>query len=121
MIKIHLKSILVDDQEKALQFYTNIVGFQKHLDIPMGPARWLTLTAPAGAHGIDLLLEPNTHPAAKAYQKALFDDGIPLTSFAVDDIQQEYERMTALGVKFNGPPKKMGPVTLAVFDDTCGN
>ena len=93
----------------------------KKTDVPAGEYRWLTVVAPAGAHGIELLLEPNALPAAKVYQKALFDAGIPATSFGVDDIQKEYERMTKLGVVFRGPPTAMGPVTTALFEDTCGN
>jgi catechol 2,3-dioxygenase-like lactoylglutathione lyase family enzyme len=120
-IKINVTSVMVDDQAKALRFYTEILGFEKKTDVPVGEFRWLTVVAPAGAHGIELLLEPNAFPAAKVYQKALFEAGIPATSFGVDDIQKEYERMTKLGIVFRGPPAAMGPVTTALFEDTCGN
>jgi catechol 2,3-dioxygenase-like lactoylglutathione lyase family enzyme len=120
-MKIRLTSVLVDDQEKALQFYTGALGFVKKRDIPMGEARWLTVVSPEGPDDIELLLEPNSHPAAKVFQQAIFKDGIPLTAFAVDDIDKEYERMHARGVVFKQKPMPAGPVTLAVFDDTCGN
>ncbi len=120
-IKINVTSVMVDDQAKALTFYTEALGFEKKHDVPVGEYRWLTVTAPAGAHGMELLLEPNAFPAAKVYQKALFEAGIPATSFGVDDIQKEYERMTKQGVVFRGPPTPMGPVTTAIFEDTCGN
>ena len=120
-MKIRLASVLVDDQEKAVKFYTEVLGFVKKNDIPMGEARWLTVVSPEGPDDIELLLEPNAHSAAKTFQQAIFKDGIPLTAFAVDDIQKEYERMNDLGVVFNRPPTKAGPVTIAVFDDTCGN
>ncbi|PTL77241.1 VOC family protein [Vitiosangium sp. GDMCC 1.1324] len=121
MIKINLTSVLVDDQAKALEFYTKALGFEKKHDVPAGEARWLTVISPGGSADIELVLEPNGFPAAKVYQKALFDAGIPLTSFAVDDCQKEYERMTKLGVVFRTKPTKMGPVTIAMFEDTCGN
>ena len=120
-IKINLTSVFVDDQAKALRFYTEVLGFVKKNDMPAGDHRWLTVVSPAGSSEIELLLEPNAHPAAKAYQRAIFEDGIPATMFAVDDIQKEYERMTKLGVVFRGKPTAMGPVTTAVFEDTCGN
>jgi catechol 2,3-dioxygenase-like lactoylglutathione lyase family enzyme len=120
-MKIRLTSVLVDDQEKALQFYTGVLGFVKMRDIPMGGPRWLTVVSPEGPDDIELLLEPNSHPAAKAFQQAIFKDGIPLTAFAVDDIEREYERLNARGVAFKQKPTPAGPVTLAVFDDTCGN
>ena len=120
-MKIRLTSVLVDDQEKALQFYTRVLGFVKKMDIPMGAARWLTVISPEGPDDMELLLEPNAHPAAKPLQQAIFNDGIPLTAFAVDDIEQEFERLTSLGVAFKQKPTQAGPVTLAVFDDTCGN
>ena len=119
-MKIVLTSVMVDDQAKALAFYTGVLGFIKKLDIPMGEARWLTVVSPESPD-IQLLLEPNAHPAAKIYQKALFDDGIPITSFASQDIRQEYEKLKERGVVFRGEPKQMGPATLAVFEDTCGN
>lgn len=120
-IKINLSSVFVNDQAKALKFYTEVLGFEKKTDVPAGEYRWLTVVAPAGSPGIELLLEPNVHPASKAYQKAIYEDGIPATSFAVDDIHKEYERMTKLGVVFRGKPTPMGPVTTVVFEDTCGN
>jgi len=120
-MKIQLTSVLVDDQEKAARFYTEVLGFVKKKDIPMGEARWLTVVSPEGPEDIELLLEPNGHSAAKIFQQAIFKDGIPLTAFAVDDIQKEYERMNGLGVVFKRPPTQAGPVTIAVFDDTCGN
>jgi len=120
-MKIILTSVMVDDQDKALKFYTEVLGFVKKNDIPMGEARWLTVVSPEGPDGVELLLEPMGFPPARTYQKALFEAGIPLTSFAVDDIQKEYERMKKLGVAFKSAPTKMGPVTIAVFEDTCGN
>jgi predicted enzyme related to lactoylglutathione lyase len=120
-VKINLTSVMVDDQDKALRFYTDVLGFVKKTDLSMGKFKWLTVVSPEGPEEIELLLEPNAHPAAKPFQKALFEDGIPLASFAVDDIQKEYERMTKLGVAFSMKPTQMGPVTVAVFDDTCGN
>ena len=120
-MKITLSSVLVDDQAKALAFYTDVLGFVKKNDVPAGEFRWLTVVSPEGSADIELLLEPNSHPAAKTFQKALFDDGIPATSFASADIQQEYKRLIALGVVFRTQPTKAGPVTIAVFDDTCGN
>lgn len=120
-MRINLTSVLVDDQDKALKFYTEVLGFVKKTDIPVGEAKWLTVVSPEEPGGTELLLEPNAHPAAKTFQKALFEDGIPLTSFAVDDIEKEYERMRNLGVVFTMKPTKTGPVTVAVFDDTCGN
>jgi predicted enzyme related to lactoylglutathione lyase len=120
-MKIILTSVMVDDQEKALKFYTEVLGFVKKNDIPLGEDRWLTVVSPEGPDDVELLLEPMGFPPARTYQKALFEAGIPLTSFAVDDIQKEYERMKKLGVAFKSAPTKMGPVTIAVFEDTCGN
>ena len=120
-MRIRLTSVLVDDQEKALQFYSGVLGFVKKMDVPMGEARWLTVVSPEGPADIELLLEPNSHPAAKPFQQALFKDGIPLTAFAVDDIAGEFDRLSARGVVFKQKPTPAGPVTLAVFDDTCGN
>jgi len=120
-MKIVVTSVFVDDQEKALQFYTGILGFVKKHDIPMGHARWLTLVAPADLEGTELLLEPDGHPAVKPFKQALVADGIPATSFGVDDVHAEYERLRSLGVQFSQPPVEMGPVTTAVFDDTSGN
>lgn len=120
-MKIILTSVIVDDQDKALKFYTEVLGFVKKNDIPLGEARWLTVVSPEGPDDVELLLEPMGFPPARTYQKALFEAGIPLTSFAIDDIQKEYERMKKLGVVFKTAPTKMGPVTIAVFEDTCGN
>lgn len=120
-MKIIVTSIFVEDQEKALKFYTETLGFIKKHDVPTGEYRWLTLVSPEGQEGTELLLEPNQHPAAKEYQKKLFEEGIPVTMFGVDDIQHEYERLLNLGVKFIMEPTKMGDMTIAIFDDTCGN
>lgn len=120
-MKIKLSSVLVNDQEKALKFYTEILGFIKKVDVPVGQAKWLTVVSPEGPGDVELLLEPNDNPAAKTFQKAIFDQGIPLTAFAVADTQQEYERLVALGVKFRTKPTQAGPTTIAVFEDTCGN
>ena len=120
-MKIVLTSVMVDDQAKARKFYTEVLGFVISQDIPMGEANWLTVVSPEGPSGIELLLEPMGFLPAKTCQKALFEAGIPLTAFAVDDIHHEFERLKGLGVKFKQEPTQMGPVTLAVFDDTCGN
>jgi catechol 2,3-dioxygenase-like lactoylglutathione lyase family enzyme len=111
----------VDDQEKALQFYTNVLGFVKKNDIPVGEARWLTVVSPENAEGPELLLEPDSHPAVGPFKEALAADGIPVTSFAVDDVDAEFQRLRGLGVQFTQEPLEMGGVTTAVFDDTCGN
>jgi catechol 2,3-dioxygenase-like lactoylglutathione lyase family enzyme len=121
MIKIALASVYVDDQDKALRFYTDVLGFVKKRDIPLGEARWLTVTSPYGPEGVELLLEPNTRPIARAHQQGLFSAGIPATVFTTDDIKAEYERLTTLGVVFTPATVKTGPVTQAIFDDTCGN
>jgi catechol 2,3-dioxygenase-like lactoylglutathione lyase family enzyme len=120
-MRINLSSVLVDDQDKAERFYTEVLGFRKKTEIPMGRHRWLTVVAPDDPDGVELVLEPDEHPAAKPFKQALVDDGIPFTSFAVDDVDREYERLTALGVRFTQPPVDMGPVKTAVLDDTCGN
>ena len=121
MLKIVVTSILVDNQDKALAFYRDILGFVLKHDIPMGEYRWLTLTAPGDENGVELLLEPDAHPAAKPWKDALVEDGIPLTSFGVEDVHAEHARLEAAGVRFVRPPATIGPVTVAVFDDTCGN
>ncbi|HLU58999.1 MAG TPA: VOC family protein [Pseudonocardia sp.] len=121
MLTINLTSVLVDDQAKALAFYTDVLGFVKKTDVPMGGARWLTVVSPAAPDGVELVLEPDSHPAAKAFKEALVADGIPFTSFAVEDVQAEYERLAAAGVRFVQGPTDLGPVVTAVFDDTCGN
>jgi catechol 2,3-dioxygenase-like lactoylglutathione lyase family enzyme len=120
-MKINLTSVMVDDQEKALHFYTDVLGFVKKMDLPMGEFRWLTVVSADDPGGVELLLEPNVFAPAKVYQAALKDAGIAATSFAVADVRKEHERLTAFGVVFTVPPKSMGPVTVAVFDDTCGN
>ena len=120
-MRINVTSVLVDDQDKALAFYTDVLGFTKKVDISMGGPRWLTVTSPEDPDGTELLLEPDAHPAARPFKEALVADGIPFTSFAVEDVTAEYERLTGLGVRFTQPPTEMGPVTTAVFDDTCGN
>jgi catechol 2,3-dioxygenase-like lactoylglutathione lyase family enzyme len=120
-MKIVLTSILVDDQEKALRFYTERLGFVKKTDVPMGPHRWLTVVSRAEPDGVQLVLEPDGHPAARPFKQALVADGIPFTSFGVDDVQGEYDRLTREGVRFTQPPVAMGPMTTAVLDDTCGN
>ena len=121
MIRINVTSVLVDDQNKALAFYTDVLGFQKKTEIPLGEFRWLTVTSPADPDGPELVLEPDAHPAAATYKKALVGDGIPFTSFAVDDVRAEYDRLLAMGVRFTQEPLEMGAVTTAVLDDTCGN
>jgi catechol 2,3-dioxygenase-like lactoylglutathione lyase family enzyme len=120
-MKINLTSVLVDDQDKALRFYTDVLGFRKKTEVPLGPHRWLTVVSPDDPDGVELVLEPDEHPAAKPFKEALVQDGIPFTSFAVDDVQREYDRLSALGVRFTQEPRSAGPVTTAVFDDTCGN
>jgi catechol 2,3-dioxygenase-like lactoylglutathione lyase family enzyme len=121
LMKIVLTSVLVDDQEKALRFYRDILGFKLKHDIPMGAHRWLTLVSAEAPDGVELLLEPDAHPAAKPFKAALLADGIPCTSFGVADVRKEHDRLSKLGVNFTQPPVAMGPVTTAVFDDTCGN
>ncbi len=120
-MKIKLASVIVDDQDRALRFYTEVLGFVKKRDLPVGEFRWLTVVAPDEPEGTELLLEPNDNLAAQTYQKTIFEQGIPLTAFAADDIQKEFVRMKKLGVKFAMEPTNMGPVIQAVFDDTCGN
>jgi catechol 2,3-dioxygenase-like lactoylglutathione lyase family enzyme len=120
-MKINITSVLVDNQDKALRFYTDILGFVKKTDVPVGDAKWLTVVSPDEPDGVELLLEPDSHPAARPFKEALVADGIPFTSFAVDDVQAEADRLKGLGVVFVQEPAEMGPVTTAVFDDTCGN
>ena len=120
-MKIHLSSVFVDDQEKALRFYTEVLGFTKKTEVPLGEDRWLTMVSPEDPDGTELLLEPDGHPAVKPYKTALVNDGIPATSFAVDDVTAEFDRLRGLGVRFTQDPLTMGPVTTAVLDDTCGN
>jgi catechol 2,3-dioxygenase-like lactoylglutathione lyase family enzyme len=120
-MKINVMSVLVDDQAKALRFYTEVLGFVKKNEIPLGEHPWLTVVSPEDPDGTELSLEPDEHPAARPFKQALVEDGIPFTSFAVDDVAAEYERLVGSGVRFTQPPIDMGPVTTAVFDDTCGN
>jgi predicted enzyme related to lactoylglutathione lyase len=120
-MKIKLASVMVSNQDKALQFYTEVLGFVKKTEIPMGEHKWLTVVSAEERDGVELVLEPMGFAPARVFQKELFDAGIPWTAFHVDDIQKEYERLEKLGVVFSMKPTKMGPVTLAVFDDTCGN
>ncbi|YCA42016.1 VOC family protein [Bacillus sp. JZ8] len=120
-MEIIVTSIFVQDQDKALEFYSETLGFVKKEDVPVGEFRWITLVSPNDQDGTELLLEPNVHPAAREYQKKIFDEGIPATMFGVTDVYKEYKRLMEQGVKFTMEPTKMGEVTLAVFDDTCGN
>jgi catechol 2,3-dioxygenase-like lactoylglutathione lyase family enzyme len=121
-MKIHLSSVFVDDQEKALRFYTEVLGFQKKAEIPLGDeVRWLTVVSPDDPDGVELVLEPDAHPAVRPFKEALLTDGSPFTSFAVADVRAEFERLKGLDVTFTQEPADMGPVTTAVFDDTCGN
>jgi|ERR1700712_972517 catechol 2,3-dioxygenase-like lactoylglutathione lyase family enzyme len=120
-MRINLASVLVDDQEKALRFYTDVLGFTRKHDVPMGEHRWITVVSPEDPDGTELVLEPDEHPAAKPFKDALSADGIPFTAFAVDDVRTEFERLRGLGVRFTQDPLEMGPVTTAVLDDTCGN
>ena len=120
-MRIQLASVMVADQDKALTFYTEMLGFVKKQDTPMGKFRWLTVASPEGPDDLELLLEPNENPAAQVFQQAMFEQGLPATAFFVDDIHKEYERMKKLGVMFMMKPTQMGPVTVALFDDTCGN
>ena len=120
-MRINLASIHVDDQEKALRFYTDVLGFAVKNDIPMGEHRWLTVVSPEEPDGVELVLEPSDHPAVNPYKEALVGDGIPFTSFAVADVHAEFDRLKGLGVTFTQEPAVMGPVTTAVLDDTCGN
>ena len=120
-MRITLTSVMVDDQAKALAFYTDVLGFVKKTDVPVGQHRWLTVVSPERPDGPELLLEPDVHPAARPFKDALVADGIPFTSFAVEDVQAEFERLSAAGVRFTQEPTARGPVTTAVLDDTCGN
>jgi predicted enzyme related to lactoylglutathione lyase len=120
-VRIKLTSIMVDNQDKALKFYTEIFGFVKKHEIPVGEYRWLTVVSPEGPGDLELSLEPNANPAGKTFQEALFKQGIPITAFEVDDLDQEYRRLQAVGVAFTQGPTRMGPITIAVCSDTCGN
>ncbi|MGW8698649.1 VOC family protein [Streptomyces eurythermus] len=120
-MKIHLTNVFVEDQDKALRFYTEVLGFVKKHDVPLGEDRWLTVVSPEDPHGTELLLEPSGHPAVRPYKTALVQDGIPAASFAVDDVRAEFDRLRRLGVRFTQEPLETGTVTTAVLDDTCGN
>jgi len=120
-MRITATSVCVDDQRKALKFYTELLGFQKKRDVPVGDFAWLTVVSPEAPEGVELLLEPNAHPAVKPFQAAMVEDGIPWTSFAVDNCHAEYEKLSAKGVRFVQPPVDHGNVVTAVLDDTCGN
>ena len=120
-MRIVVTSVFVEDQEEALGFYTEVLGFQKKTDVPLGEYRWLTVVSPEEPDGVELLLEPSGHPAVKPFKQALVEDGIPFTSFGVEDVEAEHARLEGLGVKFTQPPTAFGDVTTAVFDDMCGN
>jgi catechol 2,3-dioxygenase-like lactoylglutathione lyase family enzyme len=120
-MQIKFVSVLVEDQARALEFYTSVLGFTKMADIPMGDYRWLTVTSPAGIAGVELVLEPMAFPPARVYQKALFDAGIPATALITNDVDADYARLTAKGVVFRSEPRSMGPIKAATFEDTCGN
>jgi catechol 2,3-dioxygenase-like lactoylglutathione lyase family enzyme len=120
-MRIHITSVFVDDQEKALSFYTEVLGFMKKSDVPIGEHRWLTVISPIQPDGPELLLEPSVHPAVGPFKEAMVEDGIPVASFAVDDVHAEAERLKAAGVRFTQDPVEMGDVAVAVLDDTCGN
>ena len=120
-MRINLTNVLVDDQEKALVFYTETLGFVKKHDIDLGEARWLTVVSPDEPDGVELLLEPDEHPAARPFKEALVSDGVPFTSFAVEDVNAEFNRLRSLGVLFTQEPTDMGPTRTAILDDTCGN
>ena len=120
-MRIKLTSLMVDDQNKALKFYTEVLGFRKKHDIPVGEYRWITVTSPEGPDDLELALEPNANPAGRAFQEAMFSQGIPVAAFEVTDIAAEFHRLTERGVAFTRQPAKAGPVTLAVLADTCGN
>lgn len=120
-MKVKITSVMVDNQDKALKFYTEVLGFIKKTEVPLGEHKWLTIVSKEEPDGVEVLLEPMGFAPAKIYQKALKDSGIPLTQFYVDDIQSEHERLEKLGVRFSMKPTQMGPATIAVFDDTCGN
>ena len=120
-MQIKLTSVMVADQDEALRFYTDMLGFAKCADIPMGPFRWLTVTSPDGLPGVELVLEPMAFPPARTYQEALYAAGIPATAFITNDIAAEYQRLKEKGVRFRGQPASMGPIIAVLFEDTCGN
>ena len=120
-MQIKFVSVMVQDQDHALRFYTSVLGFEKMADIPMGEYRWLTVTSPDGVAGVELVLEPMGFPPARTYQKALFDAGIPATALITNDIAADVRRLKERGVRFRGEPARMGPITAVLFEDTCGN
>ena len=120
-MQIKLTSVLVSDQTKALRFYTDVLGFRKKQDFPVGEYRWITVVSPEAPDGVELALEPNAHPASKTFQEKMFSDGIPIAAFEVSDVAGEYERLKKKGVAFTKAPTAAGPVTLAILSDTCGN
>jgi catechol 2,3-dioxygenase-like lactoylglutathione lyase family enzyme len=120
-MQITFTSIMVDEQDKALAFYAGVLGFAKMADLPFGPSRWLTVTSPEGAHGVELVLEAPRFPPARTYQKAMFDAGKPAAAFVTADIAAEFQRLKERGVRFRGEPKNLGPITAVLFEDTCGN
>ena len=120
-MQIKFVSVMVNDQETALRFYTEILGFEKMADLPIGPNRWLTVTSPDGMAGVELVLEPMAFPPAQVFQRALFEAGIPAMALISRDIQADYARLSGLGVIFRGAPQSFGPISSAVFEDTCGN
>jgi catechol 2,3-dioxygenase-like lactoylglutathione lyase family enzyme len=120
-MRIVVTSVFVEDQEEALGFYTEVLGFQKKTDVPLGEDRWLTVVSPEEPEGVELLLEPSGHPAVRPFKQALVEDGIPFAGFGVEDVEAEHARLEGLGVEFTQPPTTFGEVTTAVFDDTCGN
>lgn len=120
-MRLNIYSVMVDDQQKALRFYTEVLGFRQKHNIPMGEHSWITVVSPEDPDGTELGLEPDTHPAARTFKAAMVEDGIPFTSFAVDDLAAEHDRLEKLGVRFTQPPVDYGTVMTAVFDDTCGN
>ncbi|HYK29199.1 MAG TPA: VOC family protein [Streptosporangiaceae bacterium] len=120
-MRIHITSVFVDDQQSALRFYTDVLGFKKKTEVPLGDHSWLTVVSPQEPNGPELLLEPSSHPAVKPFKDALMDDGIPFTMFAVEDVHAEYERLRGLGVRFTQQPLDVGSAVMAVLDDTCGN
>jgi len=120
-MRIKLTSLMVDDQDKALKFYTEVLGFQKKREFPAGGYKWLTVVSPEAPDDIELSLEPNANPAAKTFQQAMFAQGIPLAAFETGDIAGDFQRLKSLGVVFTSEPTSMGPVTIAIFSDTCGN
>ena len=120
-MRIHLSGVFVDDQQKALRFYTETLGFKLKHNIPLGEHAWITVVSEEAPEGTELVLEPDAHPAVRPFKRALVEDGIPSNSFAVDDVEAEHERLMAKGVRFVQPPTDLGTVVVAVFDDTCGN